>query len=60
MVLMLRWAAVMTVALGMSACSGAKPFDYQEGGDIPGGPGLVSGKSGEFTVYRKSERPDDE
>ena len=36
--------------LALSGCSG-KPFHYNPPSEIPEGPGVLSGKDGEFTLY---------
>ena len=47
-------AAALLVAL--SACGNVKPIDYTEPHDIQPGPGLFSGKDGDFVLFgeRKS------
>lgn len=45
--------AVLLLSLVILGCEGGKPFDPPTAGDIPPGPGLFSGKDGEFTLYRK-------
>ncbi len=40
------------VSLGLAACGGAKPYDFQPtAGEMKPGPGLFSGADGEFVVY---------
>ena len=43
----------MLAALAITACDGAKPFDYTAVDDIQPGPGLLTGETGEFTIYKK-------
>ena len=45
--------AVLIMALVLGACADMKPLDYTPAGEIPPGPGVFSGKSGEFKVFRK-------
>lgn len=45
--------AVLVLALALGACAEMKPLDYTPSGEIPPGPGLFSGKDGEFKVFRK-------
>ena len=45
-------AILLSLALLMTACGKAKPFDYTEVGEIPAGPGLFSGKAGKFILYQ--------
>lgn len=46
-------ALAASLAASLAACSSA-PFDYRSQSEIPGGPGLFSGKEGAF-VYRPGE-----
>lgn len=45
--------AIAALAGVLAACSGVQPFDYTEGHEIPPGPGLISGETGEFELYRR-------
>jgi hypothetical protein len=38
-------------------CAG-KPIEYDAADEIPTGPGVLSGKDGEFTLYRSKEKKD--
>ncbi len=48
-----RLVLVMAVAFFATACAEVEDFDYTPIGDIPPGPGMVSGDEGEFVIYRK-------
>ena len=37
----------------LSGCANMKPYQPTPGSEIPAGPGLLSGKNGEFTIFRK-------
>jgi hypothetical protein len=49
----------MALCVALSACSGWQPFDRPynrenpKGAPNPKGPGLFSGKDGEFVIYKK-------
>jgi hypothetical protein len=45
--------AVLLIALLLTACSNAEPFDYQPIDRIPAGPGLLTGEEGEFVIHRR-------
>jgi hypothetical protein len=45
-----RLALAVGAALWLAACA-AEPFDYIPADEIPPGPGLLSGKDGEFVIY---------
>ena len=45
--------AMILLALALGACADTKPLDYTPAGEIPPGPGLFSGKDGEFKIFRK-------
>ena len=50
----IRTGLMILVLLGLAACAGVKPFDYQPTADeMKPGSGLISGKDGEFVIYRK-------
>ncbi len=55
-----RGLMVALIALGLTACQGAEPFDYRPISEIPAGPGLFSGAGGQFVLYRSapSEPPE--
>jgi hypothetical protein len=38
------------------ACTSPKPFTYHSGTDIPEGPGVLTGKSGAFTIYDSNKK----
>ena len=40
---------ILVVCLGLGAC-GAQPIQYHSGNEIPRGPGLLTGPSGEFVL----------
>ncbi len=42
--------AMICLALALTACQKPEPFEYTE---LEEGPGLFSGKAGEFVIYRK-------
>ena len=42
---------ILLCAAALLWACGAKPFDYRPQTEIPEGPGVFSGKDGEFTVY---------
>ena len=49
-----NWCIIAIVGLFLlAACSGMKPYEPTAASEIPEGPGLLSGKDGEFTIYRK-------
>ncbi len=53
-------AGVRTLALlgclGLGACSGFQPTEYDpDHRNNPPGPGVFSGKEGEFVIYRRKE-----
>ncbi len=51
------------VVLGLAGCGSYEPFDPPVAGEIPPGPGLFSGPSGEFVIFRGGgtvEPPPDE
>jgi len=48
-----RWLALVLLASILAACSGVEPFAYTEVHEIPPGPGLISGETGEFELYRR-------
>lgn len=60
---MRRLFALVVLTGTLAACSGVKPFAYTEVHEIPPGPGLISGETGEFELYRgnreDSEKQDD-
>jgi hypothetical protein len=37
-------------------CASPKPFKYHSGTDIPEGPGLLTGKTGEVTLYDSNKK----
>lgn len=46
--------AVLAAMIGLAtACANVTPVDYAPVGEIPPGPGLLSGDDGEFTLYRR-------
>ena len=47
-----RGLIVALIALGLTACQGAEPFDFRPISEIPAGPGLFSGADGQFALYR--------
>ena len=49
----LRWLAFALLSVLPAACSGVEPFAYTEVQEIPPGPGLISGETGEFELYRR-------
>lgn len=46
---------LLAVCLALSACVEAKPFAYDTAGEIPSGPGLLTGQKGKFILYREDE-----
>lgn len=46
----LRQGAILALCLGALAACGFEPMPFRDPGDLPPGPGLLSGPSGEFTV----------
>lgn len=49
-----RWTVLAIAGIFLlSACAGIKPYEPTAAGEIPPGPGLLSGKDGEFTIFRK-------
>lgn len=59
----LQRLVAVTLLTGMLAACSAEPFEYTAAHEIPPGPGLISGETGEFELYRKnpdeSENQDD-
>ena len=47
-----RYAFVLACAL-LGACAKGEPFDPPRAGEIPDGPGLISGEDGEFKLFRR-------
>ena len=45
----LRWLALFTM-LGLTACAQVKPFEPVPIDEIPEGPGLLTGKDGEYKI----------
>jgi hypothetical protein len=52
------WAIIICaiVMVTLSGCAN-RPFPYQEGDDIPQGPGVFSGENGEFILYDSESSP---
>ena len=50
--LRLRLFASLGAILLATACAEVKPFHYTEVHEIQPGPGLLTGESGEFVIYR--------
>ncbi len=48
----LRAAALLIVVSSLGNCASYEPFDPPEPGEIPEGPGLLTGESGKFVVFR--------
>lgn len=48
-----RLGMVLAGLLLLSACANMKPYQPAPGSEIPPGPGLLSGKNGEFSIFRK-------
>ena len=46
-----RMLAVAAFGGALAACSNVKPINYTAIHEIPDGPGLFSGKDGEFDLY---------
>jgi hypothetical protein len=44
---------VVTAILTVAGCSGMKPYDPPDNRDNPPGRGVLSGKDGDFVIYRK-------
>lgn len=53
---------MLTVSMLAIGCGGMKPkpFEYESANEIPSGPGLLTGKSGEYTVYDSNKRKTDQ
>lgn len=49
-----RHLIAMTLLAGMLAACAAEPFEYTPADEIPPGPGLISGETGEFELYRRN------
>ena len=49
-IVMIAVCMVSIALLALPGCGG-KPFDYNPPSEIPEGPGVFSGKDGEFTLY---------
>lgn len=50
---MRRRLALALLAGMLAGCSGMEPFEYTEVHEIPPGPGLISGETGKFELYRR-------
>jgi hypothetical protein len=49
-----HWVWLVLAGLVLAACADTKPYEPSYNpGDIPPGPGVLTGKDGDFTVYRK-------
>lgn len=48
-----RLLALALLVGSLGACSGVEPFEYTEGHEIQPGPGLFSGETGEYKIYRR-------
>ena len=46
--------AVLALPLALAACGAYQPFEYQHRDNEMSGPGLFSGKEGEFVIYKSS------
>lgn len=46
-----RFGAFAALAIMLAGCN-AEPFEYTETHDLPAGPGLFTGKSGEYELSR--------
>ena len=49
----MRLFSLILLALTIAACDGAKTFDYTAVDEIQPGPGLLTGETGEYTIYKK-------
>lgn len=43
----------LTLLLLLGACAGGRDFTYTPPDEIKSGPGILSGKDGEFVLYRR-------
>lgn len=50
----LRKVLVLTALFAAASC-GMQPYDPPNNREYPSGPGLFSGKDGDFVIYRKEE-----
>ncbi|MBF0379710.1 MAG: hypothetical protein HQL69_01755 [Magnetococcales bacterium] len=48
-----RLLSLIILTMALVGCSSAKPFAYEDQGEVKEGPGLFSGKKGEFIIYNK-------
>ena len=46
----------LLIPVMLVGCGRYEAFEYVEPTDIPKGPGLLTGSSGEFVIYRKSAK----
>jgi len=53
--LVLLWTIVLIVYLLLSGCTG-EPYTYESDHELKPGPGLFSGKDGEFTIISSPEK----
>ena len=49
----LMWIGLIVSMLVLGACAHYEPFEPAPIADIPDGPGLLTGKDGEWVLYRK-------
>ncbi len=58
MIVIRKWALILFAlfALALSACatSSCKPFEYETDRELKPGPGLFTGETGVYTIYKKS------
>ncbi len=48
-----RLVLAMAVAFLVTACAEIEDFEYTPSSEIPPGEGLVTGKSGEWVIYKQ-------
>lgn len=49
----MRGLAVAIMLFTLSACAGGEPLAPTKVDEIPSGPGMFTGKDGEFVIYRR-------
>jgi hypothetical protein len=53
-------AALLAATMLVAGCSGIEPYDPPDYKESPPGSGLLTGKDGQFVIYRKADEPDED
>ena len=48
-----KWISMAILAVCLTGCAGAEPFEYRSDTELKQGPGLFSGKDGAFEIYAR-------